>query len=126
VSSDALRLGRSGENDAVELLKKNGYKIIARNYRTALGELDIVASDKDTFCFIEVKARSSCKKGAAAEAVSGAKQRQVSKAALQFIKDRDLWGKRARFDVVTVIYDGPTPRIELIKNAFELDAHFSI
>ena len=124
--SEKINLGKLGEDEALDFLVKNGYKIIARNYRTRLGEVDIIASDRDTFCFVEVKARRSCIRGTPAEAVSRKKENQISKAALHFIKDKGLWGKKARFDVVSVIYSGGMVKLDLIKNAFELNERFSI
>lgn len=124
MSKENLDLSRRGEDAAVDFLKANGYKIIARNYRTKLGEIDIVAQDKDTYCFIEVKARHSDKFGLPGEAVARFKQRQISKAALLFLKRNRLLDKRARFDVVSLVYSQDSPRIDLIKNAFELDASF--
>jgi len=109
---------------AVDLLRENGYKIIARNYKTRLGEIDIIAREKDTVCFIEVKARRSDKFGFPQEAVLRTKQRQISKVALGFLKDKNLLDRKARFDVVSVIFVGDEPKLDLIKNAFELDQRF--
>ena len=121
-----IYLGKSGEETAVNLLKENGYKILARNYRTKLGEIDIVALDKDTLCFIEVKTRHSDKFGLPKEAISASKQRQISKTALLFLKENNLLDKKARFDVVSVIYSREqNPRLDLIKDAFDLDESFS-
>lgn len=125
MSKQNLYLGKLGEEVAVNLLKENGYKILVRNYKTKLGEVDIIATDKDTFCFIEVKTRNSLKAGQPEEAVSGPKQRQISKAALVFLKQNKLLDKKARFDVVSVIYSGAAAKLGLIKNAFELDGHFT-
>lgn len=119
------QLGKSGEELAADLLKRNGYKIIARNYRTKLGEIDIIASDKDTVCFIEVKLRSSDRFGTPQEAVLNKKQRQISKASLLYLKDNNLLNKKARFDVVSIIYSQGKPNLNLIKNAFELDEQFT-
>jgi len=125
VSRQNLCLGRSGEEAAVVLLKENGYKILARNYKTRLGEIDIVAQDKDTLCFVEVKARLSERFGLPSEAVSRFKQRQISKAALVFLKEKKLLDKKARFDVVSVLYSQEGPKLDIIKNAFELDSGLS-
>ena len=125
MSRARFELGRSGEAAAAKLLKKNGYKILNKNYRTKLGEIDIIAKDRDTVCFIEVKTRSNDSFGLPQESVSRLKQRQIAKAALSFLKEKNLFDKKARFDVVSVIYEGDRPRIELIKNAFELDASFT-
>ncbi len=120
-----LTLGKSGEELAAGLLKKNGYRILARNYKTRLGEIDIVASDKDTLCFVEVKTRRSDKHGLPQEAVTGFKQRQISKAALIYLKENNLWDKKARFDVVSVICSGSTPQLDLTKDAFSLNSDFT-
>lgn len=126
MSKGHIYLGKSGEGIAVNLLKENGYKILVRNYRTKLGEVDIVARDKDTLCFIEVKTRHSDRFGLPKEAISSSKQRQISKAALLFLKENNLLDKKARFDVVSIIYSQKQrPRLDLIKNAFELDESFS-
>lgn len=122
--SYAQELGKRGEELAAGLLKENGYKILVRNYKTKLGEIDIVASEKDTICFIEVKARQSDRFGLPSEAISGSKQRQISKAALMFLKEKNLLDKKARFDVISVIYSNDKPQLELIKNAFELSSDF--
>lgn len=121
-----LYLGAQGEEAAVDFLKENGYKIITRNYKTKLGEIDIVAKDKDALAFIEVKTRYSDRFGLPYEAVSRTKQRQISKAALTFLKENNLLDKKARFDVVSVIYSAEDKlKFDLIKNAFELDGNFT-
>ena len=125
MSKAHLYLGKSGEEAAVNFLKNNGYRILARNYKTKLGEIDIIARDKDTLCFIEVKTRHSDRYGLPAEAVSLPKQRQIAKAALFFLKERNLLEKKARFDVVSVLYSEGAAKTDLIKNAFELDAEFT-
>lgn len=116
-------LGKSGEAEAVSFLKGSGYRILAKNYRSKLGEVDIVAKDKETVCFIEVKTRYSDKFGLPQEAISDYKQRQIAKTALIFLKERKLFEKSARFDVVSILYSRGTPKIDLIKNAFELNSN---
>lgn len=125
MSERTLQLGRSGEVLAEAFLKKSGYKILARNYKTKLGEVDIIAREKDCICFIEVKARNTADFGLPKEAVGARKQRQIAKAALVYLKDNRLLGKSARFDVVSVLLDGASPKIELIRNAFELNSSFA-
>ncbi|MGE5197812.1 MAG: YraN family protein [Deltaproteobacteria bacterium] len=120
-----LDLGKSGEEAAADFLKENGYKILARNYRLKLGEIDIVAEEKDTVCFVEVKTRSSYKFGLPQEALSNFKQRQIGKVALVYLKAHGLLNKKARFDVVSVECLADEPRINLIKNAFELNPNFT-
>lgn len=125
MSRDRIELGRAGEETAADFLRNNGYRILFSNYKTKLGEIDIVAKDKDVICFIEVKTRVTDKFGLPQEAVSSAKQRQISKAALVFLKEKKLLDKKARFDVVSVIYAQGQPKIDLIQNAFELDKSFT-
>ncbi len=120
-----LYLGSCGEQAALNFLKSGGYKILLKDYRSKLGQIDIIARDKDTICFVEVKTRSSDRFGLPQEAISGFKQRQIAKTALSFLKENKLLDKKARFDVVAVTYGGKAPKIELIKDAFELDAKFN-
>ncbi len=124
-SKTHILLGKSGEDQAVEFLKNQGYKIWARNYKTKLGEIDIIAADKDTVCFIEVKTRHSDKYGLPQEAILKPKQNQIAKVALTFLKEKNLLQQKARFDVVSVVYAQENPRLDLIKDAFELDAGFA-
>jgi len=126
VSKQNIYLGKSGEDNALNFLKENGYKILVKNYKTKLGEVDIIAYDKGTLCFIEVKTRGSLRFGSPQEAVSHFKQRQISKVALQFLKRNNLLNKKARFDVVSVIYAEDKPAFDLIKNAFELEERYVI
>ena len=126
MSKQNIYLGKSGEDTALNFLKENGYKILVKNYKTKLGEVDIIAYDKGTLCFIEVKTRGSLRFGSPQEAVSHFKQRQISKVALQFLKRNNLLNKKARFDVVSVIYAEDKPEFDLIKNAFELEERYVI
>lgn len=125
MSKQNLNLGRAGEELAVGLLKEQGYKILLRNYRTKFGEIDIIAEDKDTICFVEVKARHENRFGLPSEAVSWSKQKRICKAALAFLKEDNLLERKARFDVVTILGLEGMPKLELIKNAFELNSTFS-
>lgn len=114
--------GKKSESDAVNHLKALGYKILEINYRTRLGEVDIIAKDADTIAFVEVKARKSKAYGHPKLAVTLKKQRKLSMVALAYLKAKGQSDARARFDVVSVTLtpDAGTPIIELIKNAFEL------
>jgi len=118
--------GKKGEGLADAYLKRNGYKILEKNYKTALGEIDIIAGDKDSVCFIEVRSKNSFYFGLPEETITAKKQAQISKAALAYIKRYSLEDKNCRFDVVCVQnVDSPKPEIKLIKNAFELDTRYS-
>lgn len=125
MSKERLYLGKSGEEAAVSFLKSHGYRILARNYKSRLGEIDIIARDKDTLCFIEVKTRKTDRFGLPAEAISKRKQGHIAKAALLFLKENKFLGKKARFDVVSIVYSGGAPKSDLIKNAFELEGRFA-
>lgn len=115
-----LLLGDKGERLAVRFLKRQGYKIIARQSRSRIGELDIVALDGDCIVFVEVKTRSSDKAGHPVEAVTMAKQHQLTRAALAWLKRRGLLERRARFDVVAITWgEGLPPVIDHYRNAFE-------
>lgn len=117
--------GKAGEVRAADFLKKQGYKILARNYKTRLGEIDIIAQDKDALCFIEVKTRSSDKFGLPQEAVAWRKQGQMAKAALIFLKEKNLLNKKARFDIVALLNGDNSGEFNLIKDAFELSGKYA-
>ena len=114
------KFGEKGEAIAVRHLKKNGYKIIETNYRNKLGEIDIIAQDKDTIVFVEVKTRRSVQFGNPKQAVTIPKQKKISMVALCYLKAIGQSTARARFDVVGIISNRDKPRVEIIKNAFEL------
>jgi len=113
-------LGKKGEEIALRFLKKKGYRIIERNYVCKMGEVDIVAKEKDTFAFIEVKTRRTTTFGPPQMAVDQKKQEQLSKAALHFLKEKRLEEAKARFDVVAILLGPRGEEIELIRNAFDL------
>jgi len=112
--------GKEGETLAVLYLKKKGYKIIAQNYRSKLGEIDIIAKEGGALIFIEVKTRHSDRFGDPKGAVTAKKKRKLSMVALQYLKKTGQMRVPARFDVVAVHTGGDDPVIELIRNAFEL------
>jgi putative endonuclease len=119
-SIDKKRIGRRGEEVALRFLRKNGYRILEKNYLCKMGEVDIIAKEKDTLTFIEVKTRTSTEFGPPQLAVDTAKQRQLSKVALHYLKEKRLEEVKARFDVVSVILGTKGEEIELIRDAFEL------
>ena len=116
-----ISLGKKGEKLALQYLKKRGCSIRSSNFRTRLGEIDIVGEDHGTIIFVEVKTRTGTMYGAPYEAVTPKKQVQLSKVALEYLNQHNLNESPARFDVISIIHeDGKKPEIELIKNAFEL------
>ena len=112
------QFGKESESIAVRHLKKNGYKILEQNYRNKLGEIDIIAKDRRTIVFIEVKTRRSLEYGSPKMAVTPHKQRKISMAALLYLKKNNQIKADARFDVVAVRPDSGD--IDVIKNAFDL------
>lgn len=113
-------LGKKGETLAAGYLKKCGYKILEMNYRNKLGEIDIIARDKGTIVFVEVKSRRTDRFGSAKNAVRPAKQRKISMVALWYLKATKQMYQKARFDVVAIAGDGDHPKIDIVKNAFDL------
>jgi putative endonuclease len=128
-----LRTGRRGEEDAYFYLRKHGYVMVARNYRTARhhGEVDLIGWDKDVLCFIEVKTRTTRDVKPAEAAVDRKKRRDLRAVIRDYLRtlprrqfpEPPAW----RFDVVTVYYSKPTigssdqraarPTFELFQNA---------
>ncbi len=114
------QFGKKSESLAVKHLKKQGYRIVEQNYRNNLGEIDIIAKEKDTLVFVEVKARNSSRFGNPKGAVTPKKKRKISMVALQYLKNSRQKNAKARFDVVAISLSGSSPKIELVRNAFEL------
>jgi putative endonuclease len=113
-------LGRKGEETAARYLEKNGYRIICRNYSCRLGEIDIVAKEKDIIVFVEVRSRSGAEYGLAQESVTGRKQFKLRQLAWQYLKAEGKTSAGCRFDVIAVLFDGEgrVKRLEHIENAF--------
>jgi putative endonuclease len=111
-------LGDRGEREAARWLRRQGFRILARGYRTPRGEIDLIARDGDTLVFIEVKTR---RHGEPTEAVTEEKQRRLSLAAVQFLHRHRLLDQRSRFDVVAVVWPDASraPTVEHYRNAFE-------
>ena len=114
-------LGRRGEAAAARYLKRHGYRILAHSDRLRPGELDLVALDRRTIVFVEVKTRQSQDAGHPSEAVDAPKQRRLTRLAVTFLKRHGLLEQAARFDVIAVTWpEGRRrPTIEHIQDAFE-------
>lgn len=114
-------LGDRGERAAARYLRRQGFRILARQQRSRLGEIDLIAMDDDTIVFVEVKTRRSDATGHPTEAVTFAKQQQLTRLALVWLKRHHRLEHRARFDVVAVIWpdDARQPIIQHYRNAFE-------
>jgi putative endonuclease len=115
------RLGEVGEIHACRYLKKHRYNILARNYVTYLGELDIVAEDGDTIVFVEVRTKRSVEYGLPEESIDKKKRQKLTRLAQVYIKHKHLYARKARFDVISIVAHGLLGRksIRLIKNAFD-------
>ena len=114
------QFGEKSESLAAWYLKKNGYQIIEQNYRSQLGEIDIIAKEKKTIVFVEVKSRRSIRYGNPKWAVTPRKQRTISMVALYYLKATNQTDAKARLDVVSIYSNRDEPQIEIVKNASEL------
>ena len=111
--------GKEGEEIAEAFLKKRGYRIIEKNFRSSYGEIDLIAWDVETLVFIEVKARSSDRFGGPVGAVNHRKQVKISAVAAGFIQKERLWSAPCRFDVVSIVGQAGKTTVALFQNAFE-------
>jgi putative endonuclease len=117
---DKVSAGRLAEEAAVKYLTIQGYEVIQRNYRTTLGEIDIIAQDKGTLVFVEVRSRQSTRLGLPQETVNWAKQQKLRRVAQQYLKAHKDWQRVCRFDVIGVLFDAEykIKSLEQIRDAF--------
>jgi putative endonuclease len=115
--AESHNLGQKGEDLAAEYLKKAGYRIRHRNWKSGKRELDIVAENKDFIVFVEVKTRTDDYQMHPVSAVTREKQRSIIYAADGYLQTYDI-SKESRFDVITIISKGKTSEIDHIENAF--------
>lgn len=109
--------GKLGEDLAARYLKARGYRILNRNFRTDVGEIDLIVTDESTLVFVEVKARFSTDYGYPSEAVTYHKRNTINQVAAQYIKKFRLFDVPVRFDVAEVYLDDRT--VNHIENAFD-------
>ena len=114
-----INLGKTGEALAANYLRKKGFKIIARNYRDKFGEIDIIARDRGTWVFIEVKTRHSIRFGVPQEAVTLAKQQQIIRVASNYLVRHQLLDEPVRFDVIAIVMKPGNGEITHLVSAFE-------
>jgi putative endonuclease len=114
------RAARCGEAIAEQFCKLRGYEILARNAREGRGELDLVALDRGTVVFVEVKFRAERDWGGPLAAVTAKKRDDVSKAATRWLAARGATGRPVRFDVIGITWasDGTELRVQHVPNAF--------
>jgi len=111
---DSRAAGLRGESAAVAALEDRGYVIRERNFRTPVGEIDVIAEEGGALCFIEVKWRRTAERGHPGEAVTREKQRRLARAAEWYVSRHGRAPCVCRFDVVGILND----RIEIYRDAF--------
>lgn len=110
-------VGKAGEEHALLFLQKNGYTMREHNWRSPLGEIDLIVEKDGFIVFVEVKTRLRSDFGAAAEAVIRKKQKKIARTAAAYIKKHSLYNRNFRYDVLSIMPEG----IEHIENAFMVD-----
>ncbi len=120
--------GTRSERAAARFLKKLGYRILARNFSGPLGELDLIALDKTTIVFVEVRSTEDEKVEKTAASVDDEKQRRLTRLALAFLQKKRLLNQPARFDVLVISWPANQrePVIEHHKSAFEATGKFQM
>jgi putative endonuclease len=117
---DRQTLGKEGEELACRELRRRGYAILARRYRTRFGEIDIIGEDGRTLVFVEVKARRTARRGSAAESVTARKQRRIAAMALDYLAWTGRLDRPCRFDVVAIDGIGTgRATVRVINDAFQ-------
>lgn len=121
MSRERQAFGHAGETEAERRLRREGYRILARNLRTRLGELDLVAESGELLVFVEVKSRRSEAYGGGRHAVDARKQARMVRLAAQYLARHRIRGRCCRFDVILCEGDLEHPlAIEHVENAFEV------
>lgn len=115
-----IEKGRRGERIAARLLLQRGYRILARNFRARLGEIDLVAEEKDEIVFVEVRSRPRESARAALESVGERKRRRLVAVAQTYLAAHGLTDRHVRFDVVAIGRNGAEVIHEI--DAFQVDS----
>jgi putative endonuclease len=110
-------MGKFGEDYAASYLRKNGYKIIDRNYRFKKYEVDIICKHNEQYVFVEVKARNTSEIGEPWKAVTKTKQRQIIKCAHNYLISKDI-DTESRFDIISIVHNSYGTFLEHIDDAF--------
>lgn len=111
--------GSVAEEQAVAWLERQGYEVVERNVTTRAGEIDAVAREGETLCFVEIKARLTSTYGPAIAAVGPGKQRRIARAAALYLQKKGLWESPCRFDVLGMDATEDGWEFTLVRNAFE-------
>jgi len=114
-------IGHDWEREAERALVAARYRILERNFRTPRGEIDLIAEENGTLCFVEVRGRSGPAFGSAAESVTLEKQRRIRRTAEAYLARAGGAERRCRFDVVCVEAgaEDPSRRVTILRGAFE-------
>ena len=113
------KLGSEGEQIALTFIKKRGFKILSTNYRSPVGEVDIIAAKKNLISFIEVKTRQSSHFGHPEEAIRRKKMKRIIRTAQHYLVTHNLYDKvTVRFDVLSLVKKDASFDVEYFKNAF--------
>ncbi len=118
------KIGLEGEKEAARYLRKKGYHILEKNFRTNGGEVDIVARDGETLVFVEVKSRRGIQFGEGHWAVDMKKRRHLTQAALLYMLKHGIQDRLCRFDLVVIENKGnelKKSHVALIQNAFDAE-----
>ena len=121
----AVSIGALGEEAAALALRKKGYKIIERNYRSKMGEIDIIAKDGDYTCFVEVRLRKNNSFGSPADSINEGKRRRIIRTAQLYAIEKGIFDTPMRFDVVLInaVAEEKSLKnvsLEIIKDAFRM------
>lgn len=111
-------LGNRGEVLAAKFLRRQGYRILERNFRLRSGEIDIVAKDGDQIVFVEVKTRASDNQEFLRTSVNRGKEKRLLKTASYYLEKQKYQGLVSRFDVVFIVASNGGMKIEHVKNVF--------
>lgn len=118
MSTSTTEKGQRAEQLALHYLKGQGYRILQRNYRCRLGEIDLVAEEAGVLCFVEVRSTNSRAFGDPLETINAKKQARIIRTARYYLTVTGSHKRQVRFDVVGIVFE-PELRIELIRGAFE-------
>jgi putative endonuclease len=112
-------IGSSGEDIACDYLVGQGYKILEKNWRLKIGEIDVIALDPaGVTAFVEIKCAQTSRYGTPESHVNRAKQRQIYRMAQAYLQKNKIYKIKCRFDVIGITYKNGRPDIRHLKNAF--------
>ena len=123
MTKERLDFGKKGEKAAESFLKKKGYRILKKNYRTKVGEIDLIAEHNNVLVFIEVKSRTDAALEHPFMAVTPRKQKKIAQTANCFLVQNKVGDREIRFDVVSVLPGNENPdslKVEVLQDAFRV------